>query len=81
MLTIVLSTAGIIAPVGLKTVLTGAGYSHDMIPFVGPGTALGEGIMLSLCAVVIIPLILFAARHCVMLLPWSHASWDAVDWS
>ena len=68
-LTVVFSVSGIAVPVGIKTLLTGGGYGWDVTPIFSPGAVLGEGNTLSLCAVMIIPLINFVARHS-LILPW-----------
>ena len=68
-LTVVFSVSGIAVPVGIKTLLTGGGYGWDVTPIFSPGAVLGEGNTLSLCAVMIIPLIIFVGRHS-LILPW-----------
>ena len=72
LLTIIFSTSGLLAPAGIKTFLTGGGYGWDLVPIVGTGAGLGEGITLSLYAVLLIPLIICMARHSIIL-PWYRA--------
>src|SRR5262249_14415449 len=51
---------------------TGGGYAYDLVPIVGFGAGLGEGITLSLNAVLLIPLIILISKHSVIL-PWYRA--------